>query len=140
MIPSPKLTASSHLKIDGWNTVCFLLGPGLFSGAMLLVLGSVTCSIVTSPTNQKRLKFNHLRSLRLHHTCYHDPRFWKVKHQQKEASAKMRESTTNLFQHTQYNQCISSIECIKPKKWMEKTDVKGLQVDDTCWTSNSRIS
>ena len=36
-------TNSSHLKMDGWNTN-FLLGPGLFSGAML-VLGSV-CEIL----------------------------------------------------------------------------------------------
>ena len=33
-IPSLKLTASLHLKMDGWNTTCsFLLGFGLFSGA-----------------------------------------------------------------------------------------------------------
>ncbi len=33
-------TNSSHLKMDGWNT-SFLLGPGLFSGAMLVVVESV---------------------------------------------------------------------------------------------------
>ena len=33
-------TNSLHLKMDGWNT-SFLLGPGLFSGSML-VSGSVT--------------------------------------------------------------------------------------------------
>ena len=27
--------------MDAWNTVCFLLGPGLFSGAFWLVSGSV---------------------------------------------------------------------------------------------------
>ena len=33
--PSLKLTASLHLKMDGWNTryTSFLLGPGLFPGA-----------------------------------------------------------------------------------------------------------
>ena len=41
ILPSLKLTASLHLKMDGWN-VSFLLGPGLFSGAnSLLVSGSV---------------------------------------------------------------------------------------------------
>ena len=41
---SLKLTASLHLKMDGWNMLeytSFLLGPGLFSGAML-VSGSVS--------------------------------------------------------------------------------------------------
>ena len=36
---TPPQTNSLHLKMDGWNTT-FLLGPGLFSGAML-VLGRV---------------------------------------------------------------------------------------------------
>ena len=32
---SLKLTWLSHLKMDGWKTIClFLLGPGLFSGAL----------------------------------------------------------------------------------------------------------
>ena len=38
VLPSLKLTFS-HLKMDGWTT-SFLLGPGLFSGAKMLVLGS----------------------------------------------------------------------------------------------------
>ena len=33
-------TNSSPLKMDGWNTT-FLLGPGLFSGAKMLVSGRV---------------------------------------------------------------------------------------------------
>ena len=33
-------TNRSHLKMNGWNT-SFLLGPGLFSGAKMLVSGSV---------------------------------------------------------------------------------------------------
>ena len=40
-IPCRKLTASLHLKMDGWNTFCFLGVYGLFSGAML-VSGSAT--------------------------------------------------------------------------------------------------
>ena len=40
LLPSLKQTASLHLKMDGWNTN-FLLGPGLFSGAKMLVSGSV---------------------------------------------------------------------------------------------------
>ena len=32
-IITPPKTNSSHLKMDGWNT-SFLLGPGLFSGAL----------------------------------------------------------------------------------------------------------
>ena len=38
-LPSLKLTFS-HLKMDAWNTIVSFLGPGLFSGAKLLVLGS----------------------------------------------------------------------------------------------------
>ena len=40
-LPSLKLTASSHLKMDGWK-MSFLLRPGPFSGAnLLLVSGGV---------------------------------------------------------------------------------------------------
>ena len=38
--PSLKLTVRT-LKVDGWK-ISFLLGPGRFSGAMLLVVGRVT--------------------------------------------------------------------------------------------------
>ncbi len=38
MIPSPKLTASLHLKLDGCETT-FILGPGLFFRGELLVSG-----------------------------------------------------------------------------------------------------
>ena len=39
MVTLPE-TNTSHLKVDGWKT-SFLLGPGLFSGAKILVSGSV---------------------------------------------------------------------------------------------------
>ena len=39
-LPSRKLTASSPLKIDGWNTIVSFWVKGLFSGGML-VLGEV---------------------------------------------------------------------------------------------------
>ena len=32
-VPSLKLTASLHLKMDGWKTIVSFWGPGLFSGA-----------------------------------------------------------------------------------------------------------
>ena len=41
-IPSLKLAASLHLKMDGWNTIVVFL-DGLFVGE-LLVLGSLTAS------------------------------------------------------------------------------------------------
>ncbi len=39
-IPSLKLTAFSHLKMGGWNTIVSFLGWPIFRGK-LLVLGSV---------------------------------------------------------------------------------------------------
>ena len=33
---TPPKTNKSHLKMDGWNTIVSFLGPGLFSGAMLV--------------------------------------------------------------------------------------------------------
>jgi len=41
-IPSLKLAASLHLKMDGWNKIVFFL-DGLFSGE-LSALGSLTAS------------------------------------------------------------------------------------------------
>ena len=32
-VPSLKLTASLHLKMDGWNTIVSFWGPGPYSGA-----------------------------------------------------------------------------------------------------------
>lgn len=48
------------LKMDGWKTA-FLLGPGLFSGATLLVLGRViTCRCDKNPKNTKIWSTNQL--------------------------------------------------------------------------------
>ena len=45
-LPSPKLTASSHLKMDGWN-ISFLLGRPIFSG---YVVSFRECNITREPT------------------------------------------------------------------------------------------
>ena len=51
ILPSVKLTASSHLKIDGWKMIHSLLGPCLFSGVnLLLVSGSVVHNKVSLQT------------------------------------------------------------------------------------------
>ena len=42
-VHSLKLTASLHMKMDGWNTT-FLLGRPIFRG--MLVLGGVTCFLL----------------------------------------------------------------------------------------------
>ncbi len=47
-IPSLKLTFS-HLKMNAWNTR-FLSGPGLFSGAKMLVSGRVISSTACDPS------------------------------------------------------------------------------------------
>ena len=39
MLNSLKLTASFHLKIDGWKTILCFWGPGYFQGLLQLVLG-----------------------------------------------------------------------------------------------------
>ena len=36
-----KLTASLHLKMDGWNTIVSFEGPAYFQVRWLLVIGSV---------------------------------------------------------------------------------------------------
>ena len=40
-LPSLKLTASLHLKLDGWNTIVFFWGQRPFFRSKLLVVGSV---------------------------------------------------------------------------------------------------
>ena len=51
-------TNISHLKMDGWNTN-FLLGPGLFSGAKMLVSGNVVLWDVPLPRMPITTKIRH---------------------------------------------------------------------------------
>ncbi len=45
LLPSLKLTASLPLKMDGWNTILSYWGPGLFSGANLLLVSGMVFTV-----------------------------------------------------------------------------------------------
>ncbi len=49
-LPTLPETNSSHLKMDGWNTIVSFWGPAYFQALWLLVLGSVSHNNYLKPS------------------------------------------------------------------------------------------